>query len=167
MTKVSFNCFLFPSLQSIMSPIALATCPSLPLLQFAVTSLLGANKTQTTFPPSPKLKTYLSADDGHLNLTTGSGHDGAELFADAGEEAQSVVGGEGVEEVLDRLAAGAGLLDELLNNGRLVLLAQSRGAEDGSELDILLEDGGELGEGLGRCVEAGSLDRRRVLQNSH
>lgn len=121
-------------------------------------------------PPSLLLRisdglrhTYLSAGDGDLDLTAGGGDEGGELLNDAGEEAESVVLGEGVEEVLDGLAGGAGLLDELLNDGGLVGVGQGRGGEDGDQLGVLLEEGAEVGEGVGRGVEARGLDGSRVL----
>ena len=96
---------------------------------------------------------YLSAGDSHLNLTTGSRHDLAKLLADALEEAQSVVLGKGLEEVLDGRAAGAGLLGELGDNGRLVLGAQRGSGQDGSKLVVLFDNGAEAGEGLGGGIE--------------
>ena len=107
--------------------------------------------------------THLSTDDLHLDLTAGSGHDLVELLADTLEEAETVVLGEGVEEVLDGGGAGAGLLGELGDDGGLVLVAQGRGLEDGGQLGVLLDDGGEAGQGLGGGIEAGGLDGRGVL----
>lgn len=86
-------------------------------------------------------------------------------MADALEEAQSVVLGEGLEEVL-KGGAAAGLLDELGDNGRLVLGAQGGGGEDVVELSILVDNGTEGGEGLGGRVEGGSLCGGSVLLNT-
>lgn len=117
--------------------------------------------------PLPNLiqypKTYLGAGDGDLDLAAGSGDDGGELVADAGQEAQAVVLGEGLEEVLDRLVAGAGLLGELLDDGLLVGLGQGRRREDGDQLGVLLEEGAEVGEGRGGGIEVRGLDGGSVL----
>lgn len=113
--------------------------------------------------PSSNIQTYLGAGDGDLDLAAGGRDDGGELVADAGQETQSVVLGEGLEEVLDGLVAGASLLAELLNDGLLVGLGQSRGREDGGQLGVLLEEGAEVGEGSGRGIEARGLDGGSVL----
>jgi hypothetical protein len=105
----------------------------------------------------------LGADDLHLDLAAGGGHDLGKLLADALEEAEAVVLGESGEEVLDGGGAGAGLLLELGNDGGLVLGAQGRGRKDSGQLGVLLDDGGEAGEGLGGGVEARGLDGRGVL----
>lgn len=88
-------------------------------------------------------------------------------MADALEETESVVLGEGLEEVLDGGAAAAGLLDELGNNGGLVLGAQGRGGEDGVELGILVRNGAEGSEGLGGRVESRRLGRSSVLNKDN
>lgn len=106
---------------------------------------------------------YLGRGDGHLDLTAGGGDDLVELVADALEEAQAVVLGEGVEEVLDGGAAAAGLLDQLGDDSRLVLGAQGRGGEDLVELGVLVDNVAEGGEGLGGRVEGRRLGGGSVL----
>lgn len=96
---------------------------------------------------------YLSASNGHLNLTTGSRHDLAKLLANALQKAQSVVLGKGLEEVLDGRVAAASLLGELGDNGRLVLGAQRGSGQDGTELLVLFENGAEVSEALGGGIE--------------
>lgn len=110
-----------------------------------------------------KGRTYLSAGYLELNLATGGGDQLRELLADAAEEAQAVVLGEGLEEVLDGGVAGAGLLGELGDDVGLVLGGQGRGRQDGGELGILLEEGAELGDGVGGGIEGGGLGGGRVL----
>lgn len=110
-------------------------------------------------------ETHLGRGDDELDLALGGADDLAELFADALEEAEAVVLGEGGEEVADGFAGGAGLLLELGNNGRLVLGAQGGGGQDGGQLGVLGDEGVELGEGLGCGVERGRLDGGGVLRN--
>lgn len=105
----------------------------------------------------------LGRGDGHLNLAAGRRHDLVELLADAAEEAEAVVLGEDLEETLDGGGVAASLLDELGDDGGLVLGAQGRGGEDGGKLNILLDDGAEGGEGLGRGFEGRRLGRGSVL----
>lgn len=109
------------------------------------------------------LWTHLSAGDGQLNLTTGSGDDGVELFANAAKETKTVVLGEGLEEVLDGSAARAGLLDELGDNLLLVVGAEGRGTQDASELGILLDDVSEGSDSLSGRVEGRRLGSGGVL----
>ncbi len=106
---------------------------------------------------------YLGRGDGHLDLTLGGGNDLVELVADALEEAESVVVGKSLEEALDGGAAAAGLLDELGDNGGLVLGAQGRGGEDGVELGVLVGNGTEGGERLGGRIESRRLGGSSVL----
>ncbi len=121
--------------------------------------------------PSPSLhssawlgvKPYLGAGDHHLDLAAGGAHELVELAADAGEEAEAVVLGEGGEEVLDGLARGAGVLVELGHDGALVGGGQGRGLEDGDQLRILLDQGTEGGKAPGGGLEGGGLDGGRVL----
>lgn len=107
--------------------------------------------------------TYSSAGNVHLNLASCSGHQGTELLADASEETKSVVLGKGLEEVLDGVVLGTDLLDELLDDGGLVVIGQGRGREDGAELGIVLEETTELGDGAGSGIEGRGLDGGRVL----
>jgi hypothetical protein len=83
------------------------------------------------------LSTYLSGSDGHLDLTTGSGHDLAELLADTTEDAKTVVLGEGIEEVLDGGRVGAArMVDSLASfSTREPRLARARAV--GSRLEDL------------------------------
>lgn len=110
---------------------------------------------------------YLGRGDGHLDLTLGGGHDLVELVADALEEAESVVLGEGFEEVLDGGTAAAGLLDKLGNNGGLVLGAQGRGSENVVELGVLVGNGTEGSKGLGGRVESRRLGGSSVLKGNN
>lgn len=115
------------------------------------------------YPDTPRGPTYLSAGNNHLNLALRRRNQDAELLADAVEQAEPVVLGQGAEEVADRLAAGAHLLRELVDDGALVLGGERRRGEHGLELGVLSEEGLEGGEGLGRGVEGRGLDGRRVL----
>jgi hypothetical protein len=108
-------------------------------------------------------KPYLGAGDHHLDLAAGGAHELAELAADSGKEAQTVVLSEGGEEVLDGLARGAGVLLQLGDDGALVGGGQGRGLEDGDELGVLLDQAAEGGEALGGGLERGRLDGGRVL----
>lgn len=110
-------------------------------------------------------KTHLSAGDLELDLTTGSRGELGELLADAAEQVEAVVLGEGVEEVLDGGAAGACLLGELGDDGRLVGLVERRGGEDGGQLRVLLDQVAQGGEGLCGRVEGRRLGGGRVLVN--
>lgn len=114
-------------------------------------------------PNHPQVHTYSSAGNGHLHLATSRRHDGAELLADAAEEAKSVVLSQGLEEVLDSVVLGTSLLGELLNNSRLVSVGQGRGRQNGRQLRIALDELAELGEGAGSGIEARGLDGGRVL----
>lgn len=87
-------------------------------------------------------------------------------MADALEEAEAVVGGEGVEEVLEGGAVAAGLLDELGDDGGLVLGAQGRGGEDVVELGVTVDNGTEVGQGLGGRLEGRALSGSSVLNTN-
>lgn len=108
-------------------------------------------------------KTYLSAGNSELDLTTGGRDDGGELVDDTGDETESVVLGEGGQEVLDGLVLGVDLLDELIDDGLLVGIGEGRGLQDGDELGVLLDESAELDEGIGGGIDAGSLDGGSVL----
>ena len=109
--------------------------------------------------------TYSGGDDGKLDLAPGGAHKDGELLGDAFEDAESVVLGKSVEEVLDRvgLVLDANLLLKLGDNLGLVRDAESRGGEDLLELGVALEDGGEALEGLGGVVQRLGLDGGSVL----
>lgn len=109
--------------------------------------------------------TNLSTGDGQLNLTTGSGDDGVELFTNAAKETKTVVLGEGLEEVLDGGAARASLLDELSNNLLLVVGAEGGSTQNGSKLGILLDDVSEGSDSLSGRVEGRRLGSGGVLEN--
>lgn len=108
-------------------------------------------------------KTYLGAGDLELDLAAGGAHDGAKLLADALQETQAVVLGERAEEVLDRLAAGAGLLGQLGDNGGLVLGGEGGSGQDLRQLGVLLDNGVEVAEGLGRGIEGRGFGGGSVL----
>lgn len=103
---------------------------------------------------SPLTSTYLGTGDGHLDLATSSGDELAKLLGDALEQSKAVVLGEGLEEVLDGGVAAAGLLGKLGDDGGLVLGAERWRGQDARQLRVLLEQRAEVGEGLGRGVEA-------------
>lgn len=110
-----------------------------------------------------RAKTYRSARNCHLNLSTGSAHQLAKLGADTSQQRQTVVLGQRLEEVLDGLAADAGALLELGNDGRLVGSAQHRRAQDGCQLGVLGNEVAELGQGGSGRVQRRGLDGGRVL----
>lgn len=83
--------------------------------------------------------TYGSAADSHLDLATRGSHQLGKLLRNTLEDAQAVVVGQGLQEVLDGLAAAGSLL-ELGDDGGLVGIGESRGAQDGGELGILLDE---------------------------
>jgi hypothetical protein len=116
------------------------------------------------FPPLPNKRTHLSTGNSHLDLAPRSGNDLAKLVGDALEQAQAVVLGQRLEEVLERGAAGASLLDELGDDGRLVGGRQGRRGEDADQLGVLVEDAGQLGELFGGGVEGRGLGGRGVLE---
>lgn len=74
--------------------------------------------------------------------------------------------GQGVQEVLDGFAAAGSLL-ELGDDGSLVGIGESRGAQDGGELGILLDEVCEVGQGLGGRVERRGLHGGSVLLMAH
>jgi len=106
---------------------------------------------------------YLSAGHHNLHLTASSAHQLGKLGDNTRQKAQTVVLGEGAEEIFDRLALDARSLDELSNNGAFVGGAQRRGIKDADKLLVLLDEAAERGDGLGRGFEARSLDGCRVL----
>lgn len=110
-----------------------------------------------------RITTYLSRGDNQLNLALGGGDELGKLLADAGQDAEAVVLGEGGEEVANGVVGTAGLLLELGDNGRLVVGAEGGSVEDGDELLVLLENGLELRQGLGGRVDGRRLDGRGVL----
>ena len=101
--------------------------------------------------------------DGHLDLAAGGRHEGAELLADALKDGETVVGGQGLEELLDGLVGAAGGLLELGDDLLLVLGGESRGGQDGLEAGVLLEGGLEVLHGLGDGIEGGGLGGCGVL----
>ena len=101
--------------------------------------------------------------DGHLDLAAGGGHEGAELLADALEDGETVVGGQGLEELLDGLVGAAGGFLELGDNLLLVLDGESGRGQDALEFSVLLEGGLEVLHGLGDGIEGGGLGGCGVL----
>ncbi len=93
----------------------------------------------------------------------GSAHELAKLGAHAGKETQTVVLGQGGQEVLDRLAGNARALGELGDDGALVGDGERGDREDGDQLRILLQQGVEGSDTLGGRLEGGGLDGGRVL----
>lgn len=88
--------------------------------------------------------TYRSAGDGHLDLTLGSTHQGAKLLAHALKNAQTVVLGQGGEEVLHGLALHTKGLLQLGNDLLLVLSAEGGRRQDGLQTGVLLEGGRQV-----------------------
>lgn len=122
-----------------------------------------------TFPLlQASCKTYRSAGNNQLDLTTGGAHELAELVANALQDAQSVVLGESRQEVLDGLVGSRGAqgLLQLLNNGALIGIRQGRCAQDSGELGVLGNDVVQGVEGLGGRIERGGLDGGSVLNGS-
>lgn len=117
---------------------------------------------QPWFPQPIRSHTYRSARNRHLDLAARSAHQLAELGANALEEAQTVVLGQGLEEVLDGGVGASGLL-ELGDDGGLVGGGQGRGVEDGGQLGVLGDQAAQLVQGGGGRVERGGLDGRGVL----
>jgi hypothetical protein len=112
-----------------------------------------------------RVSTYRSAGDNELNLAAVRAHQDGKLLHNTLKSAQAVVGGECLEEVLDDalLVGSTEVLLEFLDNLLLVRDGQGRGVQDLDELGVLLEDGRERLERLGRGVEGVGLRRRRVL----
>lgn len=110
-----------------------------------------------------RLATYLGARDSHLDLTTGSADQLSELVADTAEQGKTVVLGQGSQQVLDGLAATAGLLLELSHNLALVGGAQRRRLEDRHQLRVFGQKSTQLAERGASWLEGGSLDGGRVL----
>lgn len=108
-------------------------------------------------------RAYLGAGNDHLDLAAGGAHELAELGDDAGEETETVVLGEGGEEVLDGLAGDIGALLKLGNDGALVGGGEGGSREDVGELGVLSEEVSEAGDGLGGRLEGVGLDGGRVL----
>lgn len=105
---------------------------------------------------SDSFSTYSSRGDDQLNLTPLGAHKSGELLAHTLENAQSVVLSKSLEEVLDGLALvlDANLLLEFGNNLALVGRAESGCVENLLELDVTLEDGGEVLKCLGSVFES-------------
>lgn len=107
---------------------------------------------------------YLSTGDVEVNLTTVSAHQGSELLADTVEGTETVVLGKGLEEVLDDTGlVSTGDLGELLNNGLLVGVGESGGAEDVDELGVGLQGLAEGSDGASGLVEGRGLGGSGVL----
>lgn len=122
-----------------------------------------------SFPPKTtswndgNIVTNLSRSNDNLKFTLGGADNLAKLLADALEDAEAVVLGQGGEQVVDGLVGGAGLLLEFGDDGGLVLSAQGRRGEDGGELGILGDDSVQLRDSLGGRVEGRGLNSRGVL----
>lgn len=112
------------------------------------------------------ISTYSSRGDDELDLALVSAHEDAELFSSALEDAQSVVLGEGLEEVLDGVALvlHTDALLDLGDNLRLIRGAERWSSEDLRKLAVLLEDGRQVLEGLGGAVKGVGLGCGRVLE---
>jgi hypothetical protein len=109
--------------------------------------------------------TYSSAGNNELNLAAVRAHQDGELVHNTLKGAQTVVGGESLEEVLDDalLVGSTEVLLQFLDNLLLVRDGEGGGVQDLGELGVLLEDGRERLERLGRGVESVGLCRRGEL----
>jgi hypothetical protein len=105
------------------------------------------------------------ASNAHLNLTTVGAHEETELLSDTLKHAEPVVLGEGLHEVAEGLVVAVCALEELLDDGRLVLVAECRGGQDGGELGVGLESLVEGFEGLSDGLEVVGLGGCGVLRN--
>ena len=92
-------------------------------------------------------------------------HQDGELVHNTLKSAQTVVGGESLEQVLDDalLVGATEVLLQFLDNLLLVRDGEGGGVQDLGELGVLLEDGRERLERLGRGVEGVGLCRRGEL----
>lgn len=107
---------------------------------------------------------YLGTGNIQLNLPTMRAHQRIKLVADVLKHTQPVVLGERVQEVLHRAAfVIANELLQLSHDLLLVTDGEGRGAEDGGQLAVGLENVIEGAEGLGGLVEGGGFDGSRVL----
>lgn len=91
-------------------------------------------------------------------------HQGIKFVADVLQHTQPVILSERVQEVLH--GAALVIADELLqlsNDLLLVTDGEGRGAEDGGQFAVGLENVIEGGESLGGLVEGGSFDGSRIL----
>lgn len=104
------------------------------------------------------------AGDGELDLAPVCAHQLAELLDNTLQSTQPVVVCQCLEQVLhDAFLVLSEVLLELGNDLLLVRDGESGSGEDGGELGILLEDGGERLKGLGGGVEGVGLRSGRVL----
>lgn len=112
--------------------------------------------------------TYSSGSDNELDLAPGGAHESGELLSNTLKDAQSVVLGKRLEEVLDGVALvlATKVLLELGNDAGLVFGGEGWGGQNLLELCIFLEDGGKALEGLGCGVEGLRLDGGSVLDTN-
>lgn len=108
---------------------------------------------------------YLGAGNVELDLAAVGAHELGEVLGDGLEQAEPVVLGEGLEEVLDDafLVLAADQLLQLGDDLLLVALGEGRGGENLGELRVLLEDVVQVLEGLGDGLEGGGLGGSGVL----
>jgi hypothetical protein len=110
------------------------------------------------------VKTNLGGGDVQLDLTAVSAHEGSELLADGLKGTETVVLGQGEEEVLqDVTLVGTGDLLELGDDLELVGMGEGGSTEDGTQLGVGLQGLAEGGDGLGGLVEGGGLGGSSVL----
>lgn len=108
--------------------------------------------------------TYRGTCDHQLNLALVRAHQLAVLLADLAQEAETVVLGEGGEEVLDDVALVArDLLLELCNDLALVVGRQHRRGQHRLQVRIVLEQLVQRIEASGRVVERLRLRAGRPL----
>ena len=93
-----------------------------------------------------------------------STHQGCEFLADAFKGTETIVLGEGVEEVLEDIGLVAtGNLLELLDDLLLVGIGKGRSVEDGSQLLVALQGLTKRSNGLRGLVEGSGLGRSGEL----
>lgn len=110
------------------------------------------------------METNLGGGDAQLDLAAVSAHESTELLADGLQGTETVVLGQGEEEVLEDVAlVGTGDLLELGDDLELVVVGEGRGTEDGTELGVGLQGLIEGSDGLGGLVKGRRLGGSSVL----
>lgn len=116
----------------------------------------------TRHTPRFPIATNHSRGDDSLDLAALGAHQDIVLLDDAANQAETVVVGQDLEEVLDGLV-GAGGLGDLGNNEILGVALENGRGQDGDQLGVLGQDALEDLEGLVGGLQALGLCGRRVL----
>lgn len=74
--------------------------------------------------------THLSTSNVQLNLTTMSTHQGLEFLRHTSKDSQSVILCQGLQEVLDNVAASTANLEQFLDNLLLILRRETGSVEN-------------------------------------